>query len=367
MRVEEFDPETEWWHDRRETAQAWKVSIAQIRERRYNLDIPNPNKPSPEHGDSLALQRRVAEASAKETGLLDDLARMLEHASEGFSLPRDGIRAGLQAVVGAPDGIAYLRRIVMRLAVSGALVPQDVTDEPGAILLQRIRRRRTKLVKDHFIHDAIVLPAPSARDFAFQLPPRWASARLSEVAAVLDFRREPVNATERQRRIAGKPADQLYPYYGATQQQGWIDDYLFDEELVLLGEDGVPFLDPLRPKAYLVSGKSWVNNHAHAISGIEMSNPYLLHWLNSFDYSGRVTGTTRAKLNQFRVNDIPLPVPPRAEQDRIVACVAEFIDVLKRLRELHEAISTASTELARALLHQATKPVSTARNADGPA
>jgi type I restriction enzyme M protein len=367
MRVEEFGPETEWWHDRRETAQAWKVSIAQIRERRYNLDIPNPNRPSPEHGESLALQRRVAEASAKEAGLLDDLARMLEHASEGFSLPRDGIRASLQAVVGAPDGIAYLRQIVMRLAVSGALVPQDVTDEPGAILLERIRRTRKKLVKDHLIHDAIALPAPSAGDFAFQLPPRWASARLSEVAAVLDFRREPVNATERQRRIAGKPADQLYPYYGATQQQGWIDDYLFDEELVLLGEDGVPFLDPLRPKAYLVSGKSWVNNHAHAISGIEMSNPYLLHWLNSFDYSGRVTGTTRAKLNQSRVNDIPVPVPPRAEQDRIVGCVAEFFDVLDRLRELHEAISTASTELARALLHQATKPVNTARNADGPA
>jgi type I restriction enzyme S subunit len=93
-----------------------------------------------------------------------------------------------------------------------------------------------------------------------ELPVGWAVAPLEAIIEILDSIRVPVNTTERDRRIAGKEKQALYPYYGATGQVGWIDDYLFDEELILLGEDGVPFFDPLKKKAYLVEGKFWVNN-----------------------------------------------------------------------------------------------------------
>lgn len=86
------------------------------------------------------------------------------------------------------------------------------------------------------------------------------------------------------------------PYYGATGQVGWIDNHIFDEELVLLGEDGAPFLDRLRPVAYVIRGKSWVNNHAHVLRGVSCSNGFLLHQLNAVDYRPFVTGTTRLKL-----------------------------------------------------------------------
>ena len=91
----------------------------------------------------------------------------------------------------------------------------------------------------------------------------WVWTTLASCAEILDSQRVPINAKERETRIRGKPESELYPYYGATRQVGWIDDYLFDEELVLLGEDGAPFLDFLKDTAYLVKGKSWVNNHAH--------------------------------------------------------------------------------------------------------
>ena len=72
----------------------------------------------------------------------------------------------------------------------------------------------------------------------------------------------------------------LYPYYGATGQVGLIDDFIFEGEHILLGEDGAPFLDPFKDKAYLVNGNFWVNNHAHILSSI-ISNKYVLHYLKS--------------------------------------------------------------------------------------
>ena len=162
------------------------------------------------------------------------------------------------------------------------------------------------------------------------LPTGWTQATLDVCADILDSKREPVNSDERERRIAGKSEAELYPYYGATGQVGWIDGYLFDERLVLLGEDGAPFLDPTRHKAYIIKGKSWVNNHAHVLrakTGL-LSNDYLCHYLNVFDYHGYVTGTTRLKLNQGEMRKIPIPLAPCQEQLRIVGKLDELFTQL---------------------------------------
>ena len=137
---------------------------------------------------------------------------------------------------------------------------------------------------------------------------------LGRAVEILDSRRVPVNSEERKKRV-GK-----IPYYGATGQVGWIDDYLFDEELVLLGEDGAPFLDPSKSKAYLVRGKSWVNNHAHVLRAKPgLLNSFLLYQLNCTNYRHYVSGTTRLKLPQGPMKQIPLLVPDEDEQREIVA------------------------------------------------
>lgn len=160
----------------------------------------------------------------------------------------------------------------------------------------------------------------------FHFPSTWLSTKLEQSVEILDSIRVPVNNTERLSRINGKSNDQLYPYYGATGEVGKIDDYLFDEELVALGEDGVPFLDSKKSKAYLLEGKTWVNNHAHVLKGWPdgMINRFLLHYLNQFNYLGYVNGGTRLKLTQASMKKISVPLPPLAEQK----VIAEKLDTL---------------------------------------
>jgi type I restriction enzyme S subunit len=234
-----------------------------------------------------------------------------------------------EQIAEAPDAIARLRRFILDLAVRGKLVEQDLNDEPASELLKRIAAEKARLVVAGEIKAGKL--NESSRAATSALPLGWVKAPLDAIAACLDFRRKPINGTERDKRIEGKAIDELYPYYGATQQQGWIDDFLFDDELVLLGEDGIPFFDPLRAKAYLISGKTWVNNHAHVFKGILVSNKFLVHALNVFDYTGRVVGATRAKLNQAQAIDIPIDLPPLAEQQRIVAKVDELMALCDQL------------------------------------
>lgn len=193
-------------------------------------------------------------------------------------------------------------------------------------------------------------------------PSEWLKSKLEDVVEILDSMRVPVNNSERQARIEGKSEAELYPYYGATGEVGKIDGYLFDEELVALGEDGVPFFDHLKSKAYLLRGRTWVNNHAHVLKGWPsgFSNKLLLHYLNQFDYHDYVNGGTRLKLTQANMRKIPVPLPPLAEQkviaekldtllaqvDNTKARLERIPEILKRFRQsvLAAAVSGKLTE-----------------------
>lgn len=271
----------------------------------------------------------------------------------------DRLLALHEMVAEAPDAVLRLRRFVLDLAMRGKLVPQEAGDEPASELLKRIAAEKARLVKAGEVKKPKPLDPVAADEKAFLLPYGWTWARLGDIAVCLDYMRKPINSTERDRRIEGKAEDELFPYYGATQQQGWIDDYIFDEELVLLGEDGVPFFDPYRSKAYIISGKTWVNNHAHVFKGILISHPFLAHYLNVFDFTGRVVGATRSKLNQARAVDIPVPLPPLAEQRRIVAKMEELMALLDRLEAARTEREATRDRLTAASLARLTAPDTT--------
>ncbi|WP_232196737.1 restriction endonuclease subunit S [Thioalkalivibrio sp. ALE10] len=158
---------------------------------------------------------------------------------------------------------------------------------------------------------------------------------------MLDAYREPVNNKERQERMSGKEESELFPYYGATGQVGYIDDFKLDGKYVLLGEDGAPFLEPGKSKAYLVEGKIWVNNHAHVLKP-KIFPEFFCYYLNSVDYSTVVTGTTRLKLNQRAMRRIAIAVPPLNEQRRIVAKIEELFSELDKGVE---SLKTARAQL----------------------
>ena len=183
------------------------------------------------------------------------------------------------------------------------------------------------------------------------IPGNWAIASLHEVCEVLDSRRVPISKAERDNRVSGKQSDDLYPYYGATGQVGMIDDFIFEGEHILVGEDGAPFLDQFKEKAYMVQGKFWVNNHAHIIKSL-ISNRYVCHYLNFVDYSPHVTGTTRLKLTQRSLKDIPISLPSQAEQYRIAAKIDElFSDLDAGVESLKNARAQLPTYRQAVLKH----------------
>lgn len=173
-----------------------------------------------------------------------------------------------------------------------------------------------------------------------ELPNGWTIATLDDIADVLDFEREPINSSDRESRISGKSQADLYPYYGATGQVGFIDSFRSEGQRVLLGEDAAPFLDPIKDKAYIANGRFWVNNHAHVLAGAVglVDNKFLCHQLNTVDYHPFVSGSTRLKLTSSAMKQIPMVVAPAAEQTRIVAKLEELLsDIDAGVAELKAA------------------------------
>ena len=224
---------------------------------------------------------------------------------------------------------------ILDLAIRGKLVAQDPNDEPASVLLKRIRGEKEEQIKqgkikrnkkesvifkgsDNSYYEKIGDTVTCIDDkIPFEIPESWCWTRLNHITINHDSYRKPINSSDRKNRIVGKEKSKLYPYYGATGQVGLIDDYLFDGEYILLGEDAAPFLDKNAQKAYMIIGKSWVNNHAHILKPLILSK-YLTHCLNSINYLNYVYGTTRLKLTQENMNKILIPVPPFKEQQRLI-------------------------------------------------
>lgn len=154
-------------------------------------------------------------------------------------------------------------------------------------------------------------------DWMPPLPREWPIVHLRWLVACLDGRRIPVNREERVA-IQGD-----VPYWGANGVVDHVNRALFDEPLVLLGEDGAPFLDRLKEKAFYVDGPIWPNNHIHVLRPTGIRPKYLAHYLNLVDYAAFIEGSTRDKLTQDPMGSIPVPVPPDAEQERIEKAIAE--------------------------------------------
>jgi len=138
---------------------------------------------------------------------------------------------------------------------------------------------------------------------------------LGEVCNIADNKRKPIKSSLR---VAGTT-----PYYGANNIQDYVDGYTHDGEYVLLAEDGSTSL-----KNYSVqyaTGKFWANNHVHVIKGLdEVLNRFLFHWFRNMNFIPFLSGGTRAKLTKAKMLELPIPIPPLSEQERIVEILDKF-------------------------------------------
>lgn len=179
------------------------------------------------------------------------------------------------------------------------------------------------------------------------IPKDWPLVDFEEAVDILDSRREPINSEEREKRTSGVDQSDLYPYYGAGGQIGWIDDYIFDDELILLAEDGAT-----TGYVYMVSGKSWINNHAHVLR----ENPevvkkmFLYYYLKSYNFDHLKTGGTRPKLTQTNMKKLKIPTPPLDEQERIVEEIEERLERVRRLEKSVESVGRYAKEYRESLI-----------------
>lgn len=150
------------------------------------------------------------------------------------------------------------------------------------------------------------------------LPQGWAETIFGDITINHDGKRVPVKASDRAARRG------QYRYFGAQGVIDYIDDYLFDGTYLLIAEDGANLVSRIQPIAQIAKGRFWVNNHAHIVESVGgVSLKFLEYFLNGNPLAGAIRGTAQPKLNQAHLNRIRVPIPPTAEQDRIVAAIEE--------------------------------------------
>ena len=148
----------------------------------------------------------------------------------------------------------------------------------------------------------------------FEIPEGWKWGHFGEISINRDSERIPLSLEEREN------LDKIYDYYGASGIIDKVDKYLFNDTLLLIGEDGANLINRSTPIAFIASGKFWVNNHAHVIDFNEhfIVMKYIMYFINAISLEDYITGTAQPKMNQANMNKIPVPIPPLKEQKEIV-------------------------------------------------
>lgn len=159
------------------------------------------------------------------------------------------------------------------------------------------------------------------------LPEGWRMGCLEDVTRCFDNKRKPLSGSERDS-ITGD-----FPYYGATSIMDYVNDYIFDGEYLLIGEDGSVVHEDGSPYLQLIYGKTWVNNHAHVLSGVNGFDNNLLYWtLKTCNIANYVTGAVQLKLNQKNMNAIPIVIP---NNDTLVRITSELTPIMNYWELIH--------------------------------
>lgn len=173
----------------------------------------------------------------------------------------------------------------------------------------------------------------------------WEKKKLNQIAQNLDNKRIPITKNVRS---SGE-----YPYYGASGIVDYVGEYIFDEDLLLVSEDGANLLARTYPIAFSVSGKTWVNNHAHVLRFESMvSQKFVEYYLNSIKLDDFVSGMAQPKLNQTMLNTIPIPFPKVEVQKRVLDKLDSLSTQTKNLEKIYQKKIDNLEELKKSILQK---------------
>jgi type I restriction enzyme, S subunit len=174
----------------------------------------------------------------------------------------------------------------------------------------------------------------------------WVDKTLGEICENLDSKRIPITKAKR---VSGD-----IPYYGASGIVDHVAEFIFNEPLLLVSEDGANLLARTYPIAFSIDGKTWVNNHAHALRFKSMvTQRFVEYFLNSISLDPYVSGMAQPKLNQKSLNSIMVPLPDLSEQELIISNLARLQTETKKLDDLYKAKVVGLTELKQSILQKA--------------
>jgi type I restriction enzyme M protein len=229
----------------------------------------------------------------------------------------DGYNLGAQRRAVANSDLPAATRLLR-----GWLIAPDAFEGDGVVAQAVARERISEGGNFNLSGERYVVGVVATSSYKF--------AELGEVVDILDSRRRPITKSDR---ISGP-----YPYYGATGVLDHVHDFLFDEPLVLIGEDGAKW-ESGDKTAFAVSGKTWVNNHAHVVrpQRDKLLDVYLIEMLRQMDLSPFITGVTVPKLNQEKLRGIQIPLPPLEVQHQIVAEIEGYQKVIDGARQVVES------------------------------
>jgi len=247
-----------------------------------------------------------------------------------------------------------LRQKILDLAIRGKLVPQDPNDEPASVLLERIRAEKQQMVKDGKLkpkdikNDTIIfvgednlhyekLQDGSVKciedEIPFEVPKGWAWCRFMSVTVNRDSERKPISSANRTN------VAKIYDYYGASGKIDKIDKFIFNEKLLLIGEDGANLVTRSKPIAFFAEGQYWVNNHAHCIDSTDkLTLEYLCLYINAISLEKYVTGSAQPKMTQDNMNSILIALPPYEEQKRLEFQVNHILKTVSTIENEKEDI-----------------------------
>jgi type I restriction enzyme S subunit len=174
----------------------------------------------------------------------------------------------------------------------------------------------------------------------------WIDEKLGDISENLDSERIPITKSKR---TSGK-----VPYYGASGIVDYVDDFIFDEELLLVSEDGANLLARTYPIAFSISGKAWVNNHAHVLKFNDISlQRFIEYFLNSISLERYVSGMAQPKLNQKALNSILIPIAPKEIREKVVNNLDSLKGNVNSLETIYQRKLEAIAELKQSILEKA--------------
>ncbi len=214
--------------------------------------------------------------------------------------------------------------------VADCLLHLDELIDAEAKKLKVLKTHKTGLIQKLFPVEGKTVP--ELRFLEFGNSGEWEIKPLGKICENLDSRRVPISEKERTKGTV--------PYYGASGVVDYVEGFIFDENLLCVSEDGANLVERTYPIAFTISGKTWVNNHAHVLKFKSNFTQVLVeNYLNSISLEGFLTGMAQPKLNRGKLDVIPIPLPELPEQRKIAECLlplnelitvqAQKIEVLK--------------------------------------